>query len=90
MSQLPTVAIIGAGSSGITAVKALQEREIALDRCEAFDRIGSSWAFANENSISAADRDLHINRSRDRMAFSDSPKLPVPARAGRDERPVAA
>jgi thioredoxin reductase len=73
MPQLPTVAIIGAGSSGIAAAKALHEREIAFDCFEASDRIGGNWVFDNKNGMSAAYRDLHINTSRDKMAFSDFP-----------------
>jgi cation diffusion facilitator CzcD-associated flavoprotein CzcO len=76
MPQLPTVAIIGAGSSGIAAAKALHEREIPFDCFEASDRVGGNWVFENRNGMSAAYRDLHINTSRDRMAYSD---FPMPA-----------
>ena len=73
MSTLPTVAIIGAGSSGIAAAKALHERGVPFDCYEASDRVGGNWVFANKNGVSAAYRDLHINTSRDRMQFSDFP-----------------
>ena len=73
MSTLPTVAIIGAGSSGITAAKALHERGVPFDCFEASDRVGGNWVFENKNGMSAAYRDLHINTSRDRMQFSDFP-----------------
>ena len=73
MPQLPTAAIIGAGSSGIAAAKALHERGIPFDCFEASDRIGGNWVFGNRNGMSAAYRDLHINTSRDRMQFSDFP-----------------
>ena len=72
-SSLPTVAIIGAGSSGIAAAKALHERGLAFDCFEASDRVGGNWVFDNKNGMSAAYRDLHINTSRDRMQFSDFP-----------------
>ena len=68
-----SVAIIGAGSSGIAAAKALHERDLDFDCYEASDRVGGNWVFANKNGMSAAYRDLHINTSRDRMAFSDFP-----------------
>jgi phytoene dehydrogenase-like protein len=42
MPQLPTVAIIGAGSSGITAAKARHERGLQVDCFEASDRIGGN------------------------------------------------
>ncbi len=73
MPTLPTAAIIGAGSSGIAATKALAERGIDVDCYEASDRVGGNWVFGNRNGMSAAYRDLHINTSRDRMEFSDFP-----------------
>jgi cation diffusion facilitator CzcD-associated flavoprotein CzcO len=76
MPQLPKVAIIGAGSSGIAAAKALHERGVPFDCFEASDRVGGNWVFDNKNGMSAAYRDLHINTSRDRMQFSD---FPMPA-----------
>jgi dimethylaniline monooxygenase (N-oxide forming) len=76
MTQLPTVAVIGAGSSGIAAVKALAERGLDVTCFEASDRIGGNWVFGNPNGMSAAYRDLHINTSRQRMAYAD---FPMPA-----------
>ena len=73
MPKLPTAAIIGAGSSGIAAAKALHERGLPFDCFEASDRVGGNWVFGNRNGMSAAYRDLHINTSRDRMQFSDFP-----------------
>jgi len=74
MSQpLPTVALIGAGSSGIAVAKALHERGVPFDCFEASDRVGGNWVFGNRNGMSAAYRDLHINTSRDRMEYSDFP-----------------
>ncbi|HWC25187.1 MAG TPA: NAD(P)-binding domain-containing protein [Solirubrobacteraceae bacterium] len=73
MAPLPTAAIIGAGSSGIAAAKALHEREIAFCCFEASDRVGGNWVFDNKNGMSAAYRDLYINTSRERMQYSDFP-----------------
>jgi dimethylaniline monooxygenase (N-oxide forming) len=70
---LPRVCIIGAGSSGIAAAKALHERAIPFDCFEKSDRVGGNWVFANKNGMSAAYRDLFINTSRQRMAYSDFP-----------------
>jgi dimethylaniline monooxygenase (N-oxide forming) len=70
---LPTACIIGAGSSGIAAAKALHERGIAFDCFESSDRIGGNWVFDNKNGMSAAYRDLFINTSRPRMEYSDFP-----------------
>ncbi len=65
--------IIGAGSSGIAAAKALYERGIPFDCFEKSDRVGGNWVFANKNGMSAAYRDLFINTSRPRMEYSDFP-----------------
>ncbi|MDX6690377.1 MAG: hypothetical protein QOG15_1834 [Solirubrobacteraceae bacterium] len=73
MPELPTTAIIGAGSSGIAAAKALHERGLRFDCFEASDCIGGNWVFGNKNGMSAAYRDLHINTSRKRMEFTDFP-----------------
>ena len=71
--QLPRTAIIGAGSSGITALKTLSERGFDATCFEASDRIGGNWVYENSNGMSACYRDLHINTSRLRMAYSDYP-----------------
>jgi cation diffusion facilitator CzcD-associated flavoprotein CzcO len=73
MAKFPTAAVIGAGSSGIAAAKALHERGIEFDCYEKSDRVGGNWVFGNRNGMSAAYRDLHINTSRDRMAYADYP-----------------
>ncbi len=65
--------IIGAGSSGIAAAKALHERGIEFDCFEKSDRLGGNWVFGNKNGMSAAYRDLFINTSRPRMQYSDFP-----------------
>jgi cation diffusion facilitator CzcD-associated flavoprotein CzcO len=73
MTELPSVCLIGAGSSGIAAAKALHERGIPFDCFEASDRVGGNWVFANKNEMSSAYRSLHINTSRERMEYSDFP-----------------
>jgi dimethylaniline monooxygenase (N-oxide forming) len=73
MTQLPTVCVIGAGSSGIAGAKVLQEHGIPFDVFEKSDEIGGNWAFGNRNGMSAAYRSLHINTSRERMEYSDFP-----------------
>ena len=67
------VCLIGAGSSGIAAAKALHERGLDFDCFEKSDRVGGNWVFANKNGMSAAYRDLFINTSRPRMEYSDFP-----------------
>jgi dimethylaniline monooxygenase (N-oxide forming) len=72
-SPLPSVCVIGAGSSGIAAAKALHVRGIPFDCFEASDRVGGNWVFGNRNGMSSAYRSLHINTSRERMEYSDFP-----------------
>lgn len=74
MSQpLPAVAVIGAGSSGITALKTFAEQGFDVTCFEASDRIGGNWVYENSNGMSACYRDLHINTSRTRMEYADHP-----------------
>src|SRR3954471_8818429 len=70
---LPTVCVIGAGSSGIAAVKTLAERGFDVTAYEKSDRVGGNWVWGNRNGMSSAYRSLHINTSRERMEFSDFP-----------------
>jgi dimethylaniline monooxygenase (N-oxide forming) len=72
-TRLPTAAVIGAGSSGIAATKALHERGVDVTCFEASDRVGGNWVFGNVNGMSAAYEGLHINTSRERMEYSDFP-----------------
>jgi cation diffusion facilitator CzcD-associated flavoprotein CzcO len=65
--------VIGAGSSGIAALKALSERGIPVDCFEKSDRVGGNWVFGNPNGMSSAYRSLHTNTSRERMGYSDFP-----------------
>ena len=44
---LPTACIIGAGSSGIAAAKALPSAAFAFDCFEKSDRVGGNWVFGN-------------------------------------------
>ena len=71
--MLPTACVIGAGSSGIAAAKALHEHGVPFTVFEASDRVGGNWVFGNRNGMSAAYRQLHINTSRERMEYSDYP-----------------
>jgi dimethylaniline monooxygenase (N-oxide forming) len=72
----PTAAIIGAGSSGIAAAKALHERGVPFRCFEASSRVGGNWVLGNPNGMSSAYRGLHTNTSRDRMEYPD---FPMPA-----------
>ena len=69
-------AVVGAGSSGITALKALVEAGVEVVCFEKGERVGGNWVFRNSNGMSASYRSLHINTSREKMAYSD---FPMPA-----------
>jgi len=72
----PRVCIIGAGSCGLVALKAM--RDAGLD-CQAFemsDQVGGLWVFGNSNGRGGAYRSLRINTSAATMQLSG---LPWPA-----------
>ncbi|AWB32773.1 flavin-containing monooxygenase [Orrella marina] len=70
--QLP-VCIIGAGSSGLCAAKALQQRGVRFDCFESGSAIGGMWRYENDNGLSSAYRSLHIDTSRQNLGYSDFP-----------------
>ncbi|MCK9250703.1 MAG: NAD(P)-binding domain-containing protein [Solirubrobacteraceae bacterium] len=72
----PTVCVIGAGISGLTASKSLGDYGIPYETFEISDRVGGNWAFRNPNGMSSAYRSLHIDTSKDLLSFRD---LPIPA-----------
>lgn len=67
------VCIVGGGSSGIVAAKILHERGVPFDCFEKGSGIGGLWRYNNDSKSSSAYRTLHINTSRDTMAYSDFP-----------------
>ena len=76
MTNTPSIALIGAGCSGFTTAKRLQDAGLAFDWFEASDRIGGNWAFENPNGMSSAYQSLHIDTSKWRLQFEE---FPVPA-----------
>jgi dimethylaniline monooxygenase (N-oxide forming) len=71
-----SVAVIGAGSSGLAVLKGLLDAGISAVCFERGSRVGGNWVFDNDNGQSRIYRSLRINTSRDRMQFSD---FPMPA-----------
>jgi dimethylaniline monooxygenase (N-oxide forming) len=71
--SLPRTAVIGAGSSGITALKALVDAGAPVTCFEKGDRVGGNWVFGNSNGVSSSYKSLHINTSRERMEYADFP-----------------
>ncbi len=67
------VCIIGAGSSGLTACKAMLDQGIPFVCFEKGSAIGGNWRYNNDNGMSSAYRSLHINTNREIMSFADYP-----------------
>ena len=67
------VCIIGAGSSGIAAAQVLDARGVAFDCFETGSEVGGNWRYLNDNGMSSAYRSLHINTSRQLMAYRSFP-----------------
>lgn len=70
--QLP-VCIIGAGSSGMAAAKALHARGVPFEGFEIGSDIGGMWRYQNDNGLSSAYRSLHIDTSRGNLGYPDHP-----------------
>ncbi|HEX5775165.1 MAG TPA: NAD(P)-binding domain-containing protein [Caulobacteraceae bacterium] len=73
---LPKACIIGAGCSGFTTAKRLNDAGVPYDCFEMSDEIGGNWYYKNPNGLSACYESLHIDTSKWRLAFED---FPVPA-----------
>jgi cation diffusion facilitator CzcD-associated flavoprotein CzcO len=67
------VCVIGAGVSGLTAIKALGDWQIPHTCFEASDDVGGNWYFRNPNGRSSAYRSLHIDTSKTSISFKDFP-----------------
>ena len=69
----PTTAVIGAGISGLTAGKMLNDYGVPYTCFEKSDRVGGNWAFDNPNGHSSAYQSLHIDTSKHQLSFRDFP-----------------
>lgn len=69
----PDIAIIGAGSSGIAAGKALRQKGLTFDIYEKGSNLGGMWRYENDNGLSCAYRSLHIDTSRNNLGYPDFP-----------------
>jgi cation diffusion facilitator CzcD-associated flavoprotein CzcO len=70
------VCVIGAGLSGLTTIKQLTDRGIAVECYEIGSGLGGNWRYDNDNGRSVAYASLHIDTSKERFAYGD---LEVPA-----------
>lgn len=68
--RLP-VCVIGAGVSGLTAIKHLADRGLAVECFELGSDVGGNWRYENDSGRSPAYASLHIDTSKDRFAFAD-------------------
>jgi cation diffusion facilitator CzcD-associated flavoprotein CzcO len=73
MASSDKVCIIGAGSSGLTAVQVLKARGVRFDCFEKGSQIGGNWRYENDNGTSAAYHSLHINSARKVMSYRAFP-----------------
>jgi hypothetical protein len=73
VATVEKVCIVGAGSSGLTACQVLQSHGIDFDCFEKGSSVGGNWRYENDNGVSSAYRSLHINSSREAMAYRAMP-----------------
>lgn len=71
--RTPTTAIIGAGISGLTSGKMLDDYGVPFTIFESSDRVGGNWAFGNPNGHSSSYWSLHIDTSKHQLSFKDFP-----------------
>ena len=70
MTDRPSTCVIGAGVSGLTALKSLGDWEVPHTCFEASDDVGGNWYFRNPNGRSSAYRSLHIDTSKNSISFA--------------------
>src|SRR4029450_14144021 len=73
------VAVLGAGSSGLAALKGLREQGLDVEAFERGSEVGGLWRYENDNGLSAAYASLRTNVSRSRMQY---PSFAMPTSYG--------
>jgi cation diffusion facilitator CzcD-associated flavoprotein CzcO len=69
----PSVAVVGAGPSGLVACKALAAHGVPYTAYEAGDRVGGQWVLGNSSGTSVAYRSLAVNTHKQICRYSDFP-----------------
>jgi dimethylaniline monooxygenase (N-oxide forming) len=70
-----TVAVLGAGSSGLAVLAALRRHGLHVEGFERGSDVGGLWRYHNDNGLSGAYASLRTNVSRPRMQY---PSFPMP------------
>ncbi|EQL02969.1 Flavin monooxygenase-like protein [Ophiocordyceps sinensis CO18] len=68
-----TIAVIGLGPAGLTAIKALREEGFRVVGFERRDRVGGIWSYSSDTSYTSVIHDTVANVSKFVSAFSDFP-----------------
>jgi len=68
-----TVAVVGAGPSGLVACKSLAEHGVPYVAYEAGERVGGQWLLGNSSGTSAAYRSLTVNTHKGMCCYADFP-----------------
>src|SRR5574340_880997 len=66
-----TVAIVGAGASGLCAARYFNDAGFKVTVFEIGSKVGGLWCFENDSGLSAAYRTLHINTAKGLTNFKD-------------------
>lgn len=69
--QRPSIAVVGAGPSGLVACKTLAQHGLSFTAYEAGDRVGGQWVLGNSSGTSAAYRSLRVNTHKGMCRYSD-------------------
>jgi dimethylaniline monooxygenase (N-oxide forming) len=71
--------VLGAGSSGLAAMKGLREQGLGVEAFERGSDVGGLWRYENDNGLSGAYASLRTNVSRKRMQY---PSFAMPTSYG--------